>query len=91
MRLGNEVGIGNLGIKIGGWDLDFGFELRLGPRIGDGETRNRNEDWGLRFGSGSDWNSGVGYEVEWGFKEIIVYRLKIIFALDGYLIGCGDA
>ena len=30
---------------------------------------------------------GIGI---WGIM-VLVYRLKIVFALDGYLIGCGDS
>ena len=45
---------------------------------------------GIRIGN-LDWGLGLGFGIGiWG-RMVLVYRLKIVFALDGYLIGCGDS
>ena len=49
---------------------------------------NRTEDWrfGIKIGV---WGLGLGARI--GFGLTLVYRLKIIFELEGYLIICWNA
>ena len=80
-----EIGIGDweLEFGIGDWDFwnqasDYGFGIGI-----------RNFDWGLGIGIG---DRGLGIETgDWGLGLKLLYRLKMIFEHEVYLIECRDA
>ena len=64
--------------------MTFGMEeWDIGLRI-------REWDLGLVLGI-RIWVWGSRLRIRIGFRLTLVYRLKIIFELEGYLISCADA
>ena len=46
---------------------------------------------GLEIGIG-DWDLGLGFgHLDWGLGLKLAYKLKIMFELEVYLIGCWDS